>query len=190
MLNKIIIISLMAATGATLALLVSAGLSYKRTLIRERGVVIGFKSQLDADNFARKLQNQHRPCSKIYMGQLCSIRWDDATRNEYQDLMIHKQELGIRCIDTYGWRETSYAPTICFDSEESLHAFVSQLDKEIEACQTHDATLAWHLDAYGSLYTQEGTTIHIKYPELAEAKYQELCGREKEYGIVAMHLYS
>jgi hypothetical protein len=190
MINKIVFFSLMTATGITLALLVSTAISYKQTLANECGVVIGFKSQLDADNFAQNLYNQHRSYTKVYIGQLCSIRWNDAMHDEYQDLMDRRQELGIRCIDTYGWRETTYAPMICFDSQESLHLFVAQLDKEIEINKTNDATLAWHLDAYGSLYTQDNTTIYIKYPELAEAKYQELWGKEKEHGITAMHLYS
>lgn len=190
MINKIVFFSLITATGITLTLLISTAVSYKKTLANECGIVIGFKSQLDADNFAQRLSNQHRSYTKVYIGQLCSIRWNDAMYDEYQDLMTRKQELGIRCIDAYGWREITYAPMICFDSQESLRSFTAHLDKEIEIDRTHDATLAWYLDAYGSVYTQDGTTIYIRYPELAESKYQELCGQEKEHGIVAMHLYS
>lgn len=186
MINKIVSVSVMVATWLTMTLLIRTGISYnnlsynKLPLYENKsGLVAAFKSPLDADNFAQKLQQQRRSYTKVYMGQLYSIRWNDATHNEYQDLMTRRQELGIRCMDAYGWCKATYAPTICFNSQESLNSFVAQLDKEIESSSVH-----------GPLYTQEGTTVHINYPELAEAKYRELQGKEKEYGIVSMHLYS
>lgn len=190
MINKIVFLSLMAATGATLALLVSTFIFHKSMPSHQSGMVIGFKTQLDADNFAQQLQQQNRTFIKIYMGPLCSISWNDATEQEYKTLITQKDELGIRCIDSYGWLETTYAPHICFDSQESLHAFTNKFDQEIEEAKKENTELAWYLDVHGSIYKQEGTKVLIDYPALAEAKYQELQGREKECGIVGMHLYS